>query len=48
MFLNILSFEIRPVKSNASRGELFNITIDGIFAAFAVMIPNGAFSTIII
>lgn len=48
MSLNNLSFEIRPVKSNASRGELFNITIDGIFAAFAAMIPNGAFSTIII
>ena len=44
--MNILSLEIRPLKSDASNRELFKITIDGVFATFADVTHNGEFSII--
>ena len=43
--LNILSSEIDSLKSCIARGDVFNVTIDGIPASLADFIPSGAFST---
>jgi hypothetical protein len=45
--LNILSSDINSLKSAIARGDVLNVTIDGIAASLAAFIPSGVFSTTI-
>jgi hypothetical protein len=44
-FLNILRSDTSPLKSAIVNGDVFSVTIHGIFALLAAFTPSGAFST---